>query len=455
MAERIVVAFEGEGSGVGELTWGQRQIWQAMQDTGTSQSMGAVVPLDGKTVVDLAAELRFFMCRYESMRTRLRFDAEGKPWQEVSRSGEIAMEVFDADDDGDPAEVAEALALRWEETNFDYVNEWPMRMGVVRHRGVATHVVVMLCHLAADGAGVAVMMDELAQRDPDTGQAHTPVTAMQPRELALQQRTPAGQRQSDTAMRYWERMLRTMTPRRFGDCVDRREPRFWQVGFDSPAMYLAVQAIAARTTGDASPVLLAAFAVALARVTGNNPVVTQAIISNRFRPGLAEVVSPVNENGLYVVDVADCTFDEAVERARRASMTGSKYAYYDPAQLDELITRVGRERGEPIDLGCVFNDRRIAARQDPAGPPASQEEVEAALAHSTLVWQRPLPSFNERLMVSVNDVPDTVDILAEVDTHHLSPAALEVFLRGMEAVVVEAAFDPAASTRVASTLAVV
>jgi hypothetical protein len=443
MGTGMVVAFAGKGSGIGPLTWGQLQIWQTMRDTGTSQTMGGVVPADGKSVEELAAELRFFMSRYESMRTRLRFDADGTPWQVVADSGEITLEVVDVPGDGDPDAVAGELAERWERTTFDYVDEWPIRMAAVRQHGVPTHVVVILCHLAADGAGVAVMTDELSRRDPATGELDAPDPETTPLELARQQRGPEGQRQSEQAMRYWERVLREVRARRFPGSDDRREPRFWQVGFTSPAMYHAVHAIAARTTGDVSPVLLAAFAVALARATGTNPVVTQAIISNRFRRGLSEVVSPVNENGLYVIDVAGCTFDEAVERARRASMTGSKYAYYDPDRLDELIARVGRDRGEAIDLGCVFNDRRMGARRAADGAVADGEAVRAAWAQTTLAWERPLPGFDEKLMVTVNDTPGVVDLLAEVDTHHLSPAALEALLRDMEELTVRAAFDPA------------
>lgn len=449
MADRILVRFEGPGSGVGELTWGQQQIWAAMQATDTSQSLRAVVPLPpGKSAADLAEELRFFMCRYESMRTRLQFDADGRPTQVVSERGEIAMELVDADESADPAVVADELADHWESTKFDYANEWPMRLAVVQHRGVATHVVVVLCHLAADGAGVAVMMAELAARDPLTGQAKTSATAIGPLELAQLQRSPAARRQNDSALRYWERLLRTATPRRFGPLTDRGQPRYRQASFSSPAMYLAAHVVAARTGGATSPVLLAAFAVALARITGINPVLTQAIVSNRFRPGLADVIHPVSQNGLLLIDAADVTFDEAIDRAQGASIFGSKHAYYDPAECEQLCERVRRDRGELIDIGCVYNDRRLAPGLDPAAPAPTQDEVRRALRQSTLRWGKPLPLFNEQLMITVDDAPGSVALLAEVDTHHVCAADVESILLEMEAVVVEAAFNPKASTRV-------
>src|SRR2546430_2726082 len=118
MADRILVRFQGEGSGTGELTWGQRSIWRAMQDTNTSQGMGAVAPLPaGKTAADLADELEFYMCRYESMRTRLRFDRDGRVIQVVYASGEIPLHIVDSEG-ADPARVAEELSARWDATLF-------------------------------------------------------------------------------------------------------------------------------------------------------------------------------------------------------------------------------------------------------------------------------------------------------------------------------------------------
>jgi hypothetical protein len=170
-------------------------------------------------------------------------------------------------------------------------------------------------------------------------------------------------------------------------------------------------------------------------------VLTRAIVSNRFRPGLSDVVSPINQGGLYVIDVAGVTFDEAVERARRATFIGMKHAYYDPRQLQESIDGLGRERGGPIDLGSVYNDRRIQNRGLPDGPLPAEQQVRDALPDSVLRWDEPLPLFNEKLMVNINDVPDTVEVLALFDAYHVAPDDVETLLRGMEAVVV-AAFAP-------------
>ena len=99
-------------------------------------------------MADVAAGLRFIMSRHQSLRTKLRFGPDGQTRQVVHACGEIALEVVDAGD-GDPAEVAAAVAAGYKARKFDYEHEWPLRMAVITHRGAATHVAEMICHLAA------------------------------------------------------------------------------------------------------------------------------------------------------------------------------------------------------------------------------------------------------------------------------------------------------------------
>jgi hypothetical protein len=445
--ERILVPFEGEGSGTDELSWGQGEIWRAMQRQRSWMPLINVKPLPaGATVEDITAELRFRMSRYQSMRTRLRFDASDRPRQVVSGSGVATLEIIDAD--GDPAAAAAAIENQYAEMNLDLVNDWPLRITVIRQQGTPTHMVSAVCHLATDLFGTLAMTADLADRDPRTGQPRAPAPPMPPLEQARRQRTPAARRVSDTAMRYWEDLLKTVPPRRFANQAGPRQPRYWQARFDSPALYLATRAIDARHQVGASPVLLAAVAVALARVTASNPVLIRVVVSNRFRPGLAQSVSQVSQTGLSVIDVADITFDEAVTRAWRSSLAAYKHAYYDPAQLDELVARLSREQGEEIDINCYYNDRRMQAQRDSAGPVPAERDLRAALPRTALRWDPPSDRPSERFFVHVDDEPGSVNIVMSADTRYISPGDMEACLRGMEEIAVAAATDPPATTHV-------
>jgi hypothetical protein len=461
MIERIVVPFEGDGAGIGGLTWGQQQVWRAMIEVDSSMSMGGVVPVtDGRTVADFVEELRFLLSRYAALRSRLVFD---EPWhatsvdachlvrQEIAARGSAFLEVHDTAPAEDPAVVAAAVFAAWKARNFDYAGEWPIRAAVVRHGGAITHVVILVCHLAADGSGLGTMIREMGERDPVTKAARRPYTAMQPLELVAVQRT--AQRQTDTALRYWEAQLRSIRPHRFPAAVDRGAPRWRRVVWRSTALMLAAERAAAALGIDTAPVLLAAYGAAFNTVTGQTaPFATQVIVGNRFRPGLADVVTPLAQNGLVVVDVSGVTAREAIGRARRASMNASKHAYYDPAARLALIERIGRLHGEPIDLAVFYNDRRVGVLQarDPLDTVPTVAEIRAALPLTELVSETPMVYFNEKLMVNVDDVVGTVQITVEVDTHHLAIEDLHRLLAAMETFTVAAASSSAFDQAVAS-----
>jgi hypothetical protein len=444
--EVVRVRFAGGGVATGQLSWGQLELWQAMRRKHTWLPIGAALPLPtGTTVADAVADLRFVMSRYPSMRTRLRLDLDG-PRQVVAGSGETRLEIVDAPRDADPAQVAEQVRARYFGLAHDFVTDWPLRMAVVRHHGQLTHRVWVFCHLATDGTGARVILEDLADRGPPGRRAGPAGPA--PLEQVRWQRSPAGHRQTGKSLRYWEKVLRGVPARRFPDRAGTPHPRYWRGVLDSPATDLAIRAVSARTGIEQTSVLLAMFVVAVARVTGSNPVVVQLTVSNRFRPGLARTVSPVIQMGLCVVDVTDATVDEMVVRTRFRAMTAYKHAYQDPVRLDELLARVNRERGEEVDIGCYFNDSRLRPR-DRAGPPPTPAQVRAALPRTTFRWlqqqdHRPY----DPLFVTVEDVPDTAEIEVATDLHRLPPADAQACVRGIEEVAVAAALDPAARTRV-------
>jgi hypothetical protein len=434
--ERILVRFEGEGSGTGELSWGQKDIWDAIRRLRSSLGIGGLVPLTpGTTVDDVAAKLGLLMSRHQALRTRLRFGPGDRVRQAVSRAGEVALEVVEVAADDDPVQAGKALYTAYHDEEFDYEHEWPVRMAVLRHRGVLTHLVALVCHLATDGFGAHVLRADLSNMD--SGWV-PPVTAMQPLEQARWQRGPAGRRHNDVALRYWEGVLRAISARRFPDPKGWHEPRYLDVLFASPALHLSALKVAERTGVGSTSVLLAAFAVALARVTGINPVVAQTMVGNRFRPGLAEAVSPLCHAGLCVMDVDGVPFEKVVGRAWRAQLNACKHAYYDPDGMLDLVDRISTERGERIERECFFNDRRSRYRQE-ASADVDERDIHDARGRTTMRVVSPLDPECEPFFLHINDVPDAVDIRLSVDTQRLAPPDVEAFLYGMERVAVEAA----------------
>jgi Condensation domain len=437
------VRFAGEGSGVGELSWGQREMWFKIRRRGCPLAIGGVFPLPaGAAVDDTARMLRFLMSRHPSLRTRLLIDTDGWTRQSVAACGEIALEIIDAGD-GDPAALAEVVFHRYHDTDFAYPREWPVRMALIRSGGALSHLVVMYSHVAVDGGALSALLADLATMDPVTGRSPAPLRGQHPLEQARRQGTLEGQRQSQTALRRWERLLRTIPASRFGGCGADQEPRYRSALLQSPAMYLAIPAIADRHGGDTSAVLLTAFAIAQARVTGISLSVMQLVVGNRFRPGLSDTVSTVAQSSVSVIDTTGLTFDQAVARARKAAFIAYKDAYYDPVQRDELIARLSKERGEDIDVACYFNDRRNLNREMASGPVPTSADLRAALKLGSLQWRdKPMDPVSERFEVFIEDTPGTIEVLLCTDTRYMSAGHTEAFAREMETAIVQAVLGP-------------
>jgi hypothetical protein len=464
MSEQILVPFEGDGAGVGQLSWGQRNIWIPVRRHHSSLIIGRARKLAaGVTIDDVAAQLRLLVSRHQSLRTRVEFDpaADRDARQVLSSSGEIPVEIVDSGIAGhDPAQAAEAVRRRYRETEFDYPKEWPLRCAVITHRGAPSYLVSVFCHLSIDGFGiVAMLMDLLSQGEDRIGMAaHLAAQGIAssatsrgdpgtpPLEQARWQASPAGQRVSDRALQYWERLMSSVPARRVVDGADPREPRYWIATSESRAAYLAVHAIAGRLQLKTATVLFAAYAVAFAQAIGSNPVLAQIAISNRHRPGLAATVSPVAQMGLAVIDVADATFDQVVRGTWRATMTASRYSYYDPYGQQALIDAMTERRGEQMEVRCFFNDRRASIGPEVTGPPPTPDELAEAPPLTTLSWKPTGQS--EPFFVDVENVPDTTAWSVRFDTSYVSPGRVETFLREMESILVSAAFDPACTVPV-------
>jgi hypothetical protein len=452
MVDRILVPFRGEGAGEEDLTWAQIGLWEGIRVTGRSVTMGAATPVPpGTTVEFVASTLAFVVGRHQALRTRLRLRDEGQlPRQVCSSEGEAPLEVVDAGDE-DPTEVAASVQARYKEVDFDYEHEWPVRMAAIRKDGAVTHMVAVYLHLALDAGGLAALVSDLFARDPATGAAAGPVTAVQPLEQARRQRGAAARRQSAASMRHLEHVLRTMHPRQLG------EPRYDDEGFRmiryrTPATALAIRRIAAQEGVNTSSALLAVFAVGLARFTGHSPVMAMLMVNNRFRPGFAESVSPLVQLSPYLIDVADVSLGEAVGRARTSVLNAYKNAYYDPYAQEASIDRVKAERGE-IDYSCFYNDRRQLERDAGGDTLPTDEEIDNALALAEHDWEHRPDMQTRRLFLNVEDAPDALDLVLSADTRYFCEADMVTLTSGMEKVAVRTALTPTQPTGVGVRIA--
>jgi hypothetical protein len=460
--DRMVVQFTGAQAGTAPLTWGQKAIFQDMQESGNQFNMGGRLDLpEGSTVEDAAARLSGLMVRHAALRMRLRTDSAGRLCQEVAGSGQMGLDILTTPDDADRADVARYAADlmdTWPLTRFDFHRDWPLRMAVVMQRGVCLHLVWVLSHLVADGGGHVLLLADLLANETADRKVSDP---RQPDilDVARSEREPQLRQLSSRSMRYWESQLRDIPAQTFAESARLRGQagqRYWQVRFRSPAAHLAMLAIARRTGTDASRVTLAVIATAIGRATGAHPLTIKVMVNNRFRPGFADVIAPIAQNSVVTIDVADTTVDEVVARTRSASLTAGMRAYYDPDELAEVIARLDAERGYPAKVTCRINDQRaMIMRADEVASlgEVTPEQVRQRLAETSLTWLGRRDNMHEQANILIENRPGVVSLHMMWDRWCLANGQVEALLRGVEEVAVEAAFDPAAPTKVSAATA--
>ncbi len=454
--DRMVVRFTGAEAGTEPLTWGQKAFLRDMRDSGNQFSMGGRLRLpEGSTVVDAAARLSGLLGRHAALRMRLETDGAGRLCQAVAGSGQIDLDIVTIPDDADRADVARHAAdlmAAWPSERFDFHRDWPMRMAVVKHRGACLNLVWVLSHLAADGGAHLLLLDDLLANGVG---GPTPDPRPQILDLARREKTPNVRQVSSRAMKYWGSQLRHVPAQTFGEPVrpvDQAGQRYWQARFSSPAAHLAVLAIARRTETDVSRVTLAVVATAIARATGVNPLTIKVMVNNRFMPGMAGIIAPIAQNSVMTIDVGDVCIDEVVVRARGASLSAGMRAYYDPDELSEVSARLDAERGYAAAVTCRVNDQRamvMRAEEDQTLGEPTPQHVRKRLEETSLTWLGPRENMHEQANILIENRSDALSLHMMWDLWSLADSQVEALLRAVEEVAVEAAFDPAAPTKVA------
>ncbi|GAB3825263.1 condensation domain-containing protein [Dactylosporangium cerinum] len=169
MTTAVVVEFSGSRSGVSALSWGQVAIWRAIQrmvPDDAALNMSWVTDLEGEGISTgtplsrITDTVRTVMERHESLRTRVRADADGAPRQVLAAAGTIEVQVVDATA-GTATAAAKALQERLTQPAYDYPHEWPLRVGAVRVGDVVTHAVFGICHLVTDRGGLTALVRDV------------------------------------------------------------------------------------------------------------------------------------------------------------------------------------------------------------------------------------------------------------------------------------------------------
>ncbi|GAA2496100.1 hypothetical protein GCM10010406_35480 [Streptomyces thermolineatus] len=382
-----------DGAVEAPLTWSQ-QYYLAEVDAARVHGRGLNVPRlyrlrAGTTEADVAAALRGLVERYEVLRSRIVRDGPGGVRQRVHARGTLHLAVHEVPAAaGDHARaVLDALAA----PPLDVTECWPLRAALVTEGRHARHLALAFSHVAVDAYALvpvsAYLVERIAEADPVARAAPAPGGPSRgPREQAAAEASPAGERAAQRALRLAEEAYRRMPAAPRPAAAPPAAPRYRFLRRRSPALDLAVGAVAARTKESPATVLAAALAALDATRAGPVPGdgtpatrygTVQLISANRLRPETAAAVLPLSQPVPCCVDTAGATFHELVRRTAAASLRAFRAGGCPPDRLAALLRAVEEERGVRLDSAPTLNHRPRSTAL-PVRPTTAAELADAA-----------------------------------------------------------------------------
>ncbi|MFG3417712.1 condensation domain-containing protein [Micromonospora sp. NPDC048063] len=451
--EQVAYAsFHGGRAASAPLTWGQRAMWRTVEEF-DSPAAYRVLALPRTLTVPARADLTVpraldavgaLVARHESLRTRFRL-RDRELHQEAAATGRLPVLVHAVArpaDDPNGRRAAAALTARLGEPRFDHVAEWPLRVALVTVDDRVRQIVAVFSHAVVDlHASDTVLRDlrALLLR----GALDTP-PGLQSLDLAERERR-VGTGRSQRAVAYWVRQLDGLTGSLSDPDPSAAAARHLRGSLVSPALHHATGLVAARHGVSTSDALLAATAAVLDAGSGRGACGIVVMANNRFQPDHDRAVGTLNQIGFCRVDLADGPgFAELLSRTRRSALDAYRHAYYDPTAWEQAVTELGHDHRTFLAPFCYLNDARLSrpARPLTAGP--DEADLRALLTRSTVRWLPDLAQFPWRCRLQVRDAPGAVELIVTADTRYLPPGRAEGLLRGVEALLVEAAVDDTA-----------
>lgn len=435
------------------MSWGQAAIWKWLpwfgEDAASFNMTRIVHPPSDTDVAAALAAVGAVVAAHQVLRSRFGDGPDG-PYQEVHGTGVVDVLLVDVPPGPETATVAVAadVAAELSGKSFQHGDEWPVRIAVGVSAGVCRFVVLALSHLAVDWSALELLVADLRGRFAGP----VPAPAWQPLDQARYERSPAGLRRGATALERWRAALSTLPPSMFDyPPVEPTRPRFQRLCLSSPALAMAADRLATANRVSTSSVLLAAVALCLSALSGRQECVLRIIVSNRHDERRRGLVAATAQNGVFGLDSAPADLTEAIRLSYRSGLVAYASGHYDPAALSDLIAEVGLDRGAHFDHIAYFNDVRGRDRWpevDAAGlTPARLAELrDRTVVSHDAAWE----SYDVKFFLAVEPADDRALVYLLADTAYVPLPVVERLLRGIETVLVEAAFRPVAVPEVAA-----
>lgn len=453
--DRLEVEFRAETGGTFRMTWGQQGIWRPIRSFGDDSSffnIPVVVDLPGDAgaadQADLAAvvgALSRLVERNQALRAYFLDGADG-PVQRIERSGSFFVRLEESTP-GNSRVCADGLAAELASAHFDHEAEWAIRIGLVSVEQVPRHVVFVVSHVLADGGGFQALIEDffgLLRASSGDGE---PGVRWQPIDQVLREQSRQGVRRNQAAVGYWRKHLERMPASMFG-CPSgvTASPRFQELRLESRALTVAAARVAAGCQVSVPDAVLTGAALTLAAASGQSACVLKVIVGNRFDRDTRGLVAPMAQEGLLVVDYPSGSFAEAARATSRAARAAYYYGYYDPVAVSELLGAVAARREVRLDLTVFYNDQSeflddaFDADRATGDAELPEAEVRKLLRDTVIVPAGTMEAHGPKVFLKAQCGADICALQLMADTAYVSLATAEKVLRGIETVMLEAAY---------------
>lgn len=438
--ERASLRFDGLDQGSGELTWGQRFVWDILESLAPANHYLNIrfrVHLPGGATRErVLAALHTLVRRHEALRSRFAVGPDGEPRQRCDPAGELAVEFVETDP-GQVRRLAEADEQRLWGEPFQHERQWPLRVSVIAAGGRLRQVVFVCSHLAADAWGCAVLRKEFLALLRDEG-AQPAGAGWQPRGRAAWEASPSGRGAHERSLAYWRRVLATAPQTAFPVLPEPSQtPRFPGVGLHSVALSAAARALAARLRVGPAAVVLGVLSTVIGIRTSTEAVPLCLATGNRFTPADLASVGTFYQSALAVIRLDPASLAGTIRHAHRAATAAYLRGAGDPREIARLVAAVQTRRGVGIDLSSTVNV--VPEPGIPATLPTTQDvaELRRLTAQTQVSDLAGRDREQLKLYLHVKSLHSRAIIELFCDSRFLSTADARRLLAGLEQVLVE------------------
>lgn len=324
---------------VSPVTFGQLSVWRSIQDLPPERRASAnllrtwKIPA-GTTVVLLEHAIQHLITRHESLRTVYRFTGVRGIEQVVSSDASLPVAACELG--SRIHELVDSVAADLAARAFNIKREKPLRATVVTNQGHPEYLVLCVHHMAADGAALEILHDELV-----TLLAGKDLAGPAPncRALASEQMSTAWTSRRLAAERYWRRVFENAALT--SDIGDATGTVLW-AELRSTVVSKSVPELSRKLRVSIQSVIFAAYCKALCERTGGHQILVGLIAGNRVDPRYKGLVSSLDQLVPVLVDLRQNEqFDSFVLRVHRLAFTAYRHACFDVDSLQAVEREFG------------------------------------------------------------------------------------------------------------------